>query len=224
MFSIVSHLNKHALPNELNQSFELRHKVLVEELEWDGVTGQDGKELDQFDGDGVIYLLVRDDVSGRVVGTARLVHSMLPNLSSVIFRSIFKDEKVPHGLDIYDGSRFVMDASTDEPNRYMNQLFLGIAEIGLHLNLSVVTGISYYKLFQKLVVGGLPLKPLGLPESDGAEDIIALYYDLKNDALSKMKKAFDYDPGPLLSDADVEVLRATHRWNLSRIESLPSAA
>lgn len=80
-----------------------RYRVFVETLGWD-LPCQAGQELDQFDREDTLYLVVREEE--RVVGTARLLPTHRPYLLGEVFPQLMCGMPLPNTPDIWELSRF----------------------------------------------------------------------------------------------------------------------
>jgi N-acyl-L-homoserine lactone synthetase len=85
-----------------------RHRVFVERLGWNLDT-QPGYEQDQFDHEGTVHIVARND-SGRIVGCGRLLPCTGPYLLESVFPQLLNGAEAPRGTDVWELSRF---AATD---------------------------------------------------------------------------------------------------------------
>lgn len=84
--------------------FSYRRKVFVEHLGWP-LSVQNGEELDEFDRDDTVYV-VMNDVDGDVVGCARLLPTTKPYLLGSVFPQLLNGRELPCSPDVWELSRF----------------------------------------------------------------------------------------------------------------------
>lgn len=95
----------HELGAQLLQSVEqYRYKVFVEMLGWELDTPP-GRERDQFDHAGTLYLAARD-AKQEIVGTARLLPTTSPYLLSEVFPQLLGGATPPRDPLVWELSRF----------------------------------------------------------------------------------------------------------------------
>ena len=95
----------HQLSAQLLQSVEqYRYKVFVEMLGWELDTPP-GRERDQFDHAGTLYLAARD-AKEEIVGTARLLPTTSPYLLSEVFPQLLGGAAPPCDPLVWELSRF----------------------------------------------------------------------------------------------------------------------
>jgi acyl homoserine lactone synthase len=87
-----------------NQFFKYRFDVFVERLGWDLDTAY-GMETDQFDHEGTVYVIARDEHS-QITGCARLLPTTSPYLLEKIFPELLNGLKPPKSPEIWELSRF----------------------------------------------------------------------------------------------------------------------
>jgi len=71
MIEVVTAANAPLFREELDQAFQLRHRVFVEEKGWADLAKLNGREVDQFDDGGAVHMLFLQD--GRVLGYQRML-------------------------------------------------------------------------------------------------------------------------------------------------------
>lgn len=87
---------------------QYRHTVFVEKLGWN-LLSRNGLELDQFDRDDTIYVVVKG-LENKVMGIARLLPTERPYLLSEVFPQLMGGDMVPCDPEVWELSRF---AATD---------------------------------------------------------------------------------------------------------------
>ena len=115
MVFIVNAENRHWFERDLLEMHQQRRRVFVEGLGWplplDGAM-----ELDQYDGEDVIYLLVKDDPDARLRASVRLLRTDRPHPLLDLFQGLC-DDGVPQGTDVWEISRFCTNPGVTQPPR-----------------------------------------------------------------------------------------------------------
>jgi N-acyl-L-homoserine lactone synthetase len=104
MVFLVNAENRHMFTQDLLEMHLQRRQVFVDTLGWPlPLAGE--VESDQYDDDGVIYLLVKDDLRGRLRASVRLLRTDRPHLLLDVFPELC-DGPVPRGSKVWEISRF----------------------------------------------------------------------------------------------------------------------
>ena len=104
MVFIVDADNRRWFEQDLREMYQQRRRVFVEGLGWPlPLAGT--MELDQYDAEDVLYLLVKDDPGARLRASVRLLRTDRPHPLLDLFRGLC-DAGVPRGLDVWEISRF----------------------------------------------------------------------------------------------------------------------
>jgi N-acyl-L-homoserine lactone synthetase len=104
MVFIVTAENRHFFESDLLEMHQQRRRVFVEGLGWP-LPLNGAMELDQYDGEDVIYLLVKDDLNARLRASVRLLRTDRPHPLLDLFQGLC-DAGVPRGPKVREISRF----------------------------------------------------------------------------------------------------------------------
>ena len=149
----------------------LRHYVFVERLGWD-VPNVGGLERDQFDHEQTYYLLFQRNIAGDVVASCRFLPTSGPNLLCDVFPGLVERE-LPHDYRVWEASRLAIDhrrervASVGGCRRGAGNLFCGIMEFALAMELTALVSVSDQRLERVLSLAGWNLARMGQPRSFG---------------------------------------------------------
>lgn len=165
----VFYSSSHGIPDVvLRGMFEARKRVFVDLLKWD-VPVLDGRfEIDQFDDEHAVYLVLAD-CRGAHLASARLLQTTRPHILGDIFASLC-DGEPPRADDIFEITRFCLDRSLDARDRRLvrDSLVMAIALQGLEMGIRRFTAIAEMRWFQQILAFGWRCTSLGLPlESQG---------------------------------------------------------
>jgi len=127
MIHLVTAANAGAYSRELDEMFQMRHRVFVEKWGWP-LNSENGRERDSFDTDSTHYILITE-ADGSVSAAARLLPTEQPFLLSTVHAHMV-DGPPPRGPDIWETSRLVVRGDRTDSS-YLGPLFLGIAQFAL---------------------------------------------------------------------------------------------
>jgi N-acyl-L-homoserine lactone synthetase len=171
----VLHATPRGIPDHvLRAMFVARKRVFVDLLKWD-VPVLDGRfEIDQFDDDRAIYLVLADHDGGHL-GSARLLPTTQPHILGGLFPELCEDDP-PRGHDIYEITRFCLDRSLNAHDRRIvrNTLVNAIVNHALDHGIRSYTAIAEMGWFQQILAFGWTCAPLGLPHAHKGALIAAL--------------------------------------------------
>lgn len=228
---VISHLNAEQYPDLLDDMFRFRYRVFVEQLGWKGLGNRAKREIDQFDTEFAIHLVVPSpDDPGRVIGCTRFVPTMVGTLTSEYFPHLINLLDLPVGERFYDNSR----RAVSEDHRggrgresVGGQLSCAVFEFGLALGLQGITAVMDLDYVVTLLSQGLHIKPFGHPKKDGNDTIMAVEIEVSESSLSVARKVYDIDE-PVLTPENVRDIREAHHWihttGLHSIDKEPSYA
>jgi N-acyl-L-homoserine lactone synthetase len=165
----------------LQAMFEARKQVFVDLLKWD-VPVLDGRyEIDQFDDEHAIYLIVADS-PGRHLGSARLLPTMRPHILNSLFPSLCAGEP-PRGPDCFEITRFCLGRNQNAKARLQtrNRLVTAIARYALENDIATYTGVAELGWLQQILAFGWRCRPLGLPQRIDGRTLGALRIDIDHE-------------------------------------------
>ena len=210
MLTLVTPQTQHIHYRALNESFRLRHRVLIGYEKWDGLEPVGDREIDAFDTEEAYYLLAHDEPLGPVKGCVRFVPSDCPTLSSEIFAYLFEGGAPPKGEHLFDVSRFVVDPdvrSSDHVSSITADLNCGWIEFGLAMGLEGLTAVVDYRHLQRYLALGISIEPLGLPQRISDNQLIAVCIETSEENAASMRRC-SRRADPVLTPHQVAVLKS----------------
>ena len=126
----------------LRAMFEARKQVFVDLLKWD-VPVLDGRyEVDQFDDEHAIYLIMAD-AAGEHLGSARLLPTTRPHILDSLFPCLCAGEP-PRSSDCFEITRFCLGRNQNARERLetRNMLVSALAQYALENGISAYTGVA----------------------------------------------------------------------------------
>ncbi len=166
MIHVVTSANQHLYARQLDQMFRLRHAYYVEGHGWEGLTGHDGRETDEFDDTEAIYLLGLDPF-GEVAVSVRLNPATGPTLLTKF--AAWADQPIPSGEDVWDVSRWMAQprhrraGNPRWPTNFQRELMIGMLEFCESRGLTRLTMLAELRLAERIESYGWPVRRLGSP-------------------------------------------------------------
>jgi N-acyl-L-homoserine lactone synthetase len=177
-----------------------RKAVLMDRLGWD-LRSPDGlHELDQYDAEDTLYLIVHQAGSGRHLGSVRLLPTTGPHLLGDVFPHLCLDG-VPRGDDVMEITRLVTapGLSRAEALQVRRQLSIALFEHGLAHGIRRFTMVTHMPWLPSLLSIGWDAEPLGLPHGEGKMAVAALQIHVDAITLQRLRTAWEM-PGIILTD------------------------
>lgn len=165
----------------LRAMFEARKRVFVDLLKWDVPVLDDRFEVDQFDDERAVYIVVADR-AGAHLGSARLLETTRPHILDTLFPDLCAGEP-PRGPEILEITRFCLDRNQSAPQRLAtrNRLVCAFVDYALERGLAGFTGVAEMGWLQQILAFGWRCRPLGLPRTIGGRMLGALAIDITPD-------------------------------------------
>lgn len=165
----------------LRAMFAARKQVFIDLLGWDVPVLAGRFEIDQFDDEHAIYLVVTD-AAGRHQASARLLPTTRPHILADLYAPLC-DGAVPQGPGIYEVTRFCLDRHIDARARRVarDRLVMAIAEFGLAEGIHLYTGVAETGWLEQILAFGWRAWPLGAPLRIGGRRLGALAIAIDRD-------------------------------------------
>jgi acyl-homoserine lactone synthase len=147
----------------LRMMFEDRKTVFVDLLGWD-LPVLDGRfEVDGFDDEDAVYVIVADP-DGDHLGSARLIRTDRPHILDSMFPGLCAAAP-PSGPRIFEITRFCLSPrrSAAARRRTRNRLVTGLARYALDAGIRTFTGVAELSWLQQILAFGWDCRPLGPP-------------------------------------------------------------
>ena len=178
MIVIGRHSREFAKESLLRSMFEARKQIFVDLLKWDVPVLEGRYEIDQFDDEHAIYLIVAD-TAGRHLGSARLLPTSRPHILDSLFPELCAGEP-PRSADCFEITRFCLGRNRNARERLetRNQLVAALARYALENGISIYTGVAELGWLQQILAFGWRCRPLGPPRVIGGRALGALRIDI----------------------------------------------
>lgn len=169
-----------------------RKRVLIDRLGWNLQSPDGLHELDQYDGDDTLYLIVHQVQTGRHLGSVRLLPSTGAHMLAEIFPHLCADG-VPVGPDVWEITRLVTAPALNraEALQVRRQLSVALFEHALGLGITRYTMVTHLPWLPSLLSIGWDAEPLGMPHGEGNDAMAALQILVNADTLARLRGAWD---------------------------------
>lgn len=151
MILYITPANRAQYRKELDQYFQLRHRIFCEKLNWVPCK-TDRKEVDRFDSLFNVYILCIDEETGQVAGGVRLMPTTGPTLLNTIWRDMLPSNNDYRSNNIWEATRFCVDEEISSRkknllNRTTLMLSIAVADFGNANGISHVIAVCEHYFF-----------------------------------------------------------------------------
>lgn len=176
-----------------------RKTVLIDRLGWDLASPDGLHEIDDYDGDDTLYLIVHQPQTGRHLGSVRLLPTNGPHLLGDRFAHLCLGG-VPQGPDVWEITRLVTapGLSRAEALQVRRQLSIALFEHAQGHGIARYTMVTHMAWLPSLLSIGWDAEPLGLPQGEGANAVAALQIFVDATTLHRLRRAWAM-AGPVLA-------------------------
>jgi acyl-homoserine lactone synthase len=176
----------------LRGMFEARKRVFVDLLKWNVPVLEGRFELDQFDDEHAVYLVVRG-ASGEHLASARLLETERPHILDTLFPDLCA-VAVPRGPTVREITRFCLDRRLSAARRLAvrNMLVSALVDHALAQGITVYTGVAEFGWLQQILAFGWRCRPLGLPTVRDRRTLGALRIEISAESPALMTRTGVY--------------------------------
>jgi N-acyl-L-homoserine lactone synthetase len=191
MIDCVSISTSHFFPgNPIYEQHRLRHECIVQRQSWEVPTIRN-MEYDQYDNPAACYLVWRD-WEGKAYGSSRLYPTDRPYMLEQIFPHLVTKREMPKSAEIWEGSRFCVDASLNPQmrKRIAQELVIGYLEFALAHGIKGIAGVMYPAYCRNIFIrNGWDIEWLGEPgKSQEGHKIVAGLLHVSEAVLEKVRR------------------------------------
>lgn len=167
--------NRHDFTVPLHQMFADRKTVFVDYLRWDLPVTDGVLEIDEYDREDSIYLMVQDAADGAHLGSVRLLPTVESHLLGDKFARLC-EEGVPRGSHIFEITRMLTRPGLPPAAamQVRRQLAIAIVEFALSQGIRQFTMMTHMQFLSAVMAMGWECEPLGMPQQMDGVDVAAL--------------------------------------------------
>jgi len=198
MVFIVTAENRHFFEPDLLDMHQQRRRVFVEGLGWP-LPLNGAMELDQYDGEDVIYLLVKDDLNARLRASVRLLRTDRPHPLLDLFQGLC-DAGVPRGPNVREISRFcTCPGVTNRRERLalLWEIICASLETAFLFDFEQLTFVANRALRPLALNCGWEALSLGSTQPDRHDEVTAIAANVTRAGLRRVRERFGV-PGPAI--------------------------
>lgn len=185
---IINRSNRDAFEAQRLEMYAARKQVFIDALKWDLATTDGLYEIDEYDHENTVYLIVADAKSGSHLGSVRLLPTDGPHLLGDKFASLCADG-VPRSADVYEITRLVTrpGLSRDEAKQVRQRLAVAVFEYALANDVKHFTMMTHMVFLSAVVALGWDCEPLGMPQVMDGVEVAALRIDVDAASLGRLR-------------------------------------
>lgn len=212
MIEVIQNSERHLHTETLDSLYRMRARVFKDRLNWE-VQVRDGQEVDYFDDCDPVYLVSRNQYTGRVEGGLRLLPTTGPNMLRDVFSVLLPDGEIVESPLIWESSRFAIDPdlATDGNRRLHSvttELLCGIVEVGMLAGIDFVVSVYDARMARIFKLADCPADIIGVPTRIGRVMTYAGLFEISEDMRSRIARAGQIAGSVLLPDTQVHAAAA----------------
>ena len=180
------------------EMFEERKRVFVDLLGWDIPVLAGRYEIDQFDNDEAVYIVVTD-AQGHHRGSARLLKTDRPHILGSVFPHLC-DGNVPVGPEVREITRFCLARAMGAAERrtVRNRLVSGLVEHALASGITTFSGVAEESWFKQILAFGWDCELLGDRLSGVSRNLAAMRISISSETPDLLRRTGIYPPTTLV--------------------------
>jgi acyl homoserine lactone synthase len=212
MIEIIQSSERHLHAETLDALYKMRARVFKDRMNWE-VEVQDGREIDYFDDCDPVYLVSRNQYTGRVEGGLRLLPTTGPNMLRDVFSVLLPDGEIVESPLIWESSRFAIDPNlaTDGSRRLhavTTELLCGIVEVGMLAGIDFVVSVYDARMARIFKLADCPADIIGVPTRIGRVMTYAGLFEINEEMRARIARAGQIPGSVLLPETHVHAAAA----------------
>lgn len=219
MLRVITSQNIEDYSDLMEQVWRFRHTQFVERLGWKELNSEDGREIDRFDTDDAIHLIV--EKRDRVVGYTRLLRTSGPHLLSEVYPQIMEGQDWPRERAVYEWTRCISDQEAGKFGdvQASHLLITGVLEFCLIAGIKGMVVETHPKLVTWMLETGYKVETLQTPQIINNVPVVPVYIPATKAALDRHHQMFGIHESVLSMD-DGLTNPVTGRGTLSHLPGL----
>lgn len=190
---IIGRHNREVFKLQLHEMHAARKQVFVDQLKWDLKVTDGLYDIDEYDHEDTIYLIVADVETGWHLGSVRLLPTDGPHLLGDKFAQLCADG-VPRGNDIFEITRMVTRPGLPRAaaERVREKLSVAIVEYALAHGVQHFTMMTHMAFLSAVIAVGWDCEPLGMPQEMDGVAVAALRIDVDVATLARLRTQWNF--------------------------------
>lgn len=175
MLHVIDRHSAAAKSEILEACWRFRHRIFVEERGWHALARPDGREIDQFDDEHAVHVVLTR--SGRVAAYARLLPTTRPHILSDVHPFLVGPAPAPRGAHVWEWNRQAVAPEWRGGRGHGSveaELIQGLVEHALDEGVCELVGEGPVAWLPWLLGLGWEVVPLGLPKKIDGQRIVAM--------------------------------------------------
>lgn len=169
------------MPTELRESLlRFRHDIFVAKLGWNIPGAVEEMDIDEFDRDDTVYIIVKN-TNHRIVGCARLLPTTAPYLLSKYFDRLLH-APAPVDERVWELSRFAASPAHDGPEAAQSigrHLLLATLRYAADLGIERIVGVTFSSVERLFRQSGACVHAAGAAEYIDGRKVVACNMDVQ---------------------------------------------
>lgn len=180
----------------LRAMFEARKRVFIDLLRWDLPVLAGRFELDQFDNETAMYIVLSDK-EGAHRASARLLPTTQPHILDTLFPNLC-DEAIPRGPTTMEITRFCLErrSTAAERREARNELVHALVAFALANGIEQFSGVADLAWLRQILTFGWKCKPLGVPKFVGGKTLGAMLIEIDEETPALLERGGVPAPAP----------------------------
>ncbi|WP_395336775.1 acyl-homoserine-lactone synthase [Novosphingobium sp. BL-8H] len=180
----------------LRNMFEARKRVFIDLLRWDLPPLAERFELDQFDNEAAMYIVLSDQ-HGAHRASARLLPTTQPHILDTLFPALC-DEAIPRGPTTMEITRFCLErrSTAAERREAKNELVHALVAFALANGIERYTGVADLSWLRQILTFGWRCRPLGVPKAVDGKTLSAMLIEIEEDTPTLLERGGVCAPAP----------------------------
>ena len=201
---LITDLNANQHQSLIERCYKFRHEFFVDGLKWEALRRTDGRDVDQFDGAGIVHIVGVDQ--GEVFSYSRLLPTIRPHLLSHVYPQILEGNPEPVGETIWEWTRCTVDPKRREGRKAADPattgMTLGVIEACVALSITALHVQTHPMLLTRLMELGFKCKPLALPSQLDGQDVVPFMAHVSETTLLTARAVLGVNEPVLVNDLD----------------------
>ncbi len=196
--TLVNAANRAAFEGPIREMHAARKQVFVDQLRWSLPVTDDTYEIDEYDTEDAVYLIVQDAGTGGHLGSVRLLPTSGAHLLGDKFDALCEGG-APRGADTWEITRMVTRPGLPRAaaERVREQLSVALIEYGLASGIVRYTMMTHTAFLSAVLAVGWDCEPLGLPVQMDGVAVGALAINVDTATLGRLRDKWSFG-GPVL--------------------------